>query len=340
MASVLVPVLYLLLVFGSLLVFSSWYRHRNAHKAYEPYFPPHRERDVYVSLIQKTDPPASDTLLKAALVRRAMTDVSRILRIREDKPALQVLLQKGSIGDDLWNSLLAAEKELEAEILEVAAEANTFVEGWGQIIFQTATEMLHNERMRALLEQLPTMRAAKERKYGRTSVPKVDNVPSSSAAVPSSVSTASKTPVSPVPPDTSLPASTTNGSTPPGAGAESVMSDGEGSISPTSPRTPSKSVSVLRMTRDNSRSFPTCRSPQKRRRSENKYTVIIPVDVHSSRIAYMTENAVVSRLCGHIQFREWQQTEKVYMMRESKADRTTVLSTTLMSRQAQSILSL
>ena len=106
-----------------------------------------------------SDPPAPETLLKAALVRRAMTDVTRIIRLREDKPALQNLLQKGSIGDDLWNSLLAAEKELEAEILEVAAEANAYVEGWGSVIFQTATEMMHNEKMRSLVEQIPAIRA-------------------------------------------------------------------------------------------------------------------------------------------------------------------------------------
>src|SRR5580698_8813838 len=107
----------------------------------EPYFPSHPERDTYVTLLQRTDPPASDALLKSALVRRAMGDVSRVLRIREDKPALQNLLQKGSIGDDIWNSLRAAEKELEAEIMEVVAEANTFVDGWGTVIFQTANEM-------------------------------------------------------------------------------------------------------------------------------------------------------------------------------------------------------
>ena len=90
-----------------------------------------------------------------------MTNVQRIIRLREDKPALQALLQKGSIGDDLWNSLLAAEKELEAEIMETAAEANTFVEGWGQLIFQTATEMIHNEKMRSQLEQLGQQRAEK-----------------------------------------------------------------------------------------------------------------------------------------------------------------------------------
>lgn len=75
------------------------------------------------------------------------------MRIREDKPALQNLVQKGSVGDDLLNSLLAAEKEMEAEIIEVMNEANSFVEGWGPIIFPTANEMIANEKMRAIFEQ-------------------------------------------------------------------------------------------------------------------------------------------------------------------------------------------
>jgi len=105
-------------------------------------------------------------LLKSALLRRAMENVQRVLRIREDKPALQNLLQKGSIGDDLWNSLLNAEKELEAEIMEVVAEANSFVEGWGQVIFQSANEMSANEKMRATFERTPELRAGLELKYG------------------------------------------------------------------------------------------------------------------------------------------------------------------------------
>lgn len=123
-------------------------------KVYEPYFPSHPERNAYITLLQKKDPPAHDSLLKAALVRRAMADVQRVLRIREDKPALQNLLQKGSVGDNLWNSLLAAEKELEVEIMEVVSEANTFVEGWGQAIFATANEMLVNEKMRTTVERI------------------------------------------------------------------------------------------------------------------------------------------------------------------------------------------
>jgi len=173
MASVLVPVVYIAIVIGSLLIFSRIYRKRAAGRRLDPYFPSHPERDLYVTLLGKSDPPAHESLLKAALVRRAMTDVQRVMRLREDKPALQNLLQKGSIGDDLWNSLLAAEKELEAEVVEVVSEANTFVEGWGQIIFQTANEMLANEKMRAVFEDTDTCRQRKEEQYGKVGA-KVD----------------------------------------------------------------------------------------------------------------------------------------------------------------------
>ena len=76
------------------------------------------------------------------------------MRIREDKPALANLLQRGSIGDDLWNSFLAAEKELEAEVLEVVTEAETFKQGWGNLIFQTANECVQNEKLREAINKV------------------------------------------------------------------------------------------------------------------------------------------------------------------------------------------
>lgn len=234
-------------------------------KTYDPYFPRHVERDIYISLLQKTDPPAPEALLKAALVRRAMTDVTRILRMREDKPVLQNLLQKGSVGDDLWNSLLAAEKELEAEILETAAEANSFVEGWGSVIFQTATEMIHNEKLRALLEQVPAMRAEKgaslerhvrvirhsigsyicaERKYGITSTKAIE----APVQTPEVVVTPSASPAPSSPPPTKTPLSpkSTNGlsSLPTSASVESGVSDNEGSVSSPASRS-GKSVRLV-----------------------------------------------------------------------------------------------
>ncbi|KAF8742346.1 hypothetical protein AX14_004904 [Amanita brunnescens Koide BX004] len=166
MASLLVPVVYVLVVFGGLFIFSYFYRKHTSSRAYEPYFSSHPERNTYITLLQKTNPRVPDTLLKSALLRRAMADVQRVVRTREDKQALQNLLQKGSIGDDLWNSLLNAEKELEVEITEVIAEANSFVEGWGQVIFPSANEMLANEKMRAIFERTPEIRAELELKYG------------------------------------------------------------------------------------------------------------------------------------------------------------------------------
>lgn len=116
-----------------------------------------------------TNPPAPDALLKAALIQRACADIRRVIRLREDKPAAQALLQKGSIGDDLWNSILAAEKEMEAEILEVMHEANSFMNGWGQFIFNSAGEMVQNEKLRKLLEEYPKMRAEAGKSESRSS---------------------------------------------------------------------------------------------------------------------------------------------------------------------------
>ncbi|TFK55145.1 hypothetical protein OE88DRAFT_1653829 [Heliocybe sulcata] len=222
MASVFVPVLYLVLVIGSLGIFSYFYRKRAAKRQIESYFPRHFERDAYVTLLQQTDPPPHETLLKAALIRRAIADVQRILRIREDKPALQMLLQKGSVGDDLWNSLLAAEKEMEAEILEVVNEANTFVEGWGQVIFQSASEIIQNEKMRAIVEASAKSRAAKEAKYGKHHTKKAI------AALPE-IPTSPK-PTSPTQPATPLSAGV-NGLVPP----SSAGADGNESATPGSP---------------------------------------------------------------------------------------------------------
>jgi translocation protein SEC66 len=109
------------------------------------WFPPHTARDLYISLLQ-LDPPPPESILKSALLQRAMTDVRRILRMRDDKVAAQLLLQKGTVGDELWSLLLKAEKELEAEVLDVVNEANTFSNAWGPGIFATAGEMCIREK--------------------------------------------------------------------------------------------------------------------------------------------------------------------------------------------------
>ncbi|KAF9520595.1 hypothetical protein BS47DRAFT_1311575 [Hydnum rufescens UP504] len=166
MIPVFVPFAFIGIVVGGLGIFSKIYRNRQAARAYEPWFPSHPERDTYITLLQQTDPAPSDALLKAALLRRAVADVTRIFRIRDDKAALTALLQKGSISDDLWANFQAAERELEAEIVEVVTEANTFVEGWGQIIFQSAGEVVQNEKYRDIFANIPKQKTALDAKLG------------------------------------------------------------------------------------------------------------------------------------------------------------------------------
>jgi translocation protein SEC66 len=151
-----VPFAYLFVLIGSLTVFSSLYRKRKAAKAasLSPWFPQHLQRDIYLSLLHMENPKVPDSVLKAALLRRATEDIHRIVQIRNAKSALQVLLQRGSVGDDLWQRFVRAEKEIEEELRDVVTEANAFAPNWGQTIFQSASEMAQNTQIRERLNEI------------------------------------------------------------------------------------------------------------------------------------------------------------------------------------------
>jgi hypothetical protein len=97
-----------------------------------PWFPSHLQRDIYNSLLHLEQPATSgkenktqavpETVLKAALLRRATEDISRVMMIRDQKQALATLLQRGSVGDDLWQRFSRAEKEMEEEVRDVVSE--------------------------------------------------------------------------------------------------------------------------------------------------------------------------------------------------------------------------
>lgn len=120
----LIPIAYLFILVGSLYTFSSIYRKRKAYQAasLEPWFSEHLQRNVYLSLLHMESPKCPDSILKAALLRRATEDINRIIQIRSAKQALQVLLQRGSVSDDLWQRFQRAEKEIEEELRDVVAE--------------------------------------------------------------------------------------------------------------------------------------------------------------------------------------------------------------------------
>jgi len=158
------PFVYISILGGSLVAFSQLYRKRKASRAasLEPWFGPHVQRNVYLSLLHiepsESQPKVPESVLKAALLRRATEDIHRIVSIRNSKSALGALLQRGSVGDDLWQRFLRAEKEIEEELRDVVNEANAFSPTWGQTIFQSANEIATNQLIRTRMSELQAQR--------------------------------------------------------------------------------------------------------------------------------------------------------------------------------------
>ncbi|PNS20263.1 Translocation protein sec66 [Sphaceloma murrayae] len=166
----LIPVAYLTVLLGSLGTFSYLYRKRKAAKSASlaPWFPSHLQRNIYLSLLhidpadpssapagsEKTLSKVPESIIKAALMRRAVEDIHRIIQVRNAKPALQSLLQRGSVGEELWQRFLRAEQEIEEEVKDVVEEANALAPNWGQVIFQSANEIANNQLAKARMEEL------------------------------------------------------------------------------------------------------------------------------------------------------------------------------------------
>ena len=145
-----IPFTYLGLLVGSLATFASLYRKRKAGgcplrhvqniyveslrghskvNIIRAMVRSHVQRNIYLSLLHLEPQPGQDkatsvpdSILKAALLQRAAEDIRRILALRGAKQPLSQLLQRGSVGDDLWQRFLRAEKEMEAELRDVVEE--------------------------------------------------------------------------------------------------------------------------------------------------------------------------------------------------------------------------
>lgn len=95
----------------------------------EPWFGPHLQRNIYLTLLHlepeagaEKSPKVPESVIRAALLRRAVEDIHRIIQIRTAKAACSSLLQRGSVGDDLWQRFSRAEKEMEEELRDVVME--------------------------------------------------------------------------------------------------------------------------------------------------------------------------------------------------------------------------
>ncbi|KAH8815108.1 Pre protein translocase subunit Sec66-domain-containing protein [Xylogone sp. PMI_703] len=166
-----VPFAYIAVLLGSLITFSSLYRKRKAARSatLAPWFPPHLQRNIYLSLLhlepeagKEKAPAVPESVLRAALLRRAVEDIHRIIQVRTAKQACSTLLQRGSVGDDLWQRFLRAEKEMEQELTDVVMEANALAPSWGQTIFQSANEIAANTVFRKRLDEIQSQTEAEK----------------------------------------------------------------------------------------------------------------------------------------------------------------------------------
>lgn len=169
----LLPFAYVIVLGGTFMTFSTIYRKRKAAQSANlaPWFPPHLQRNVYLSLLhlepeegKEKSPKIPDSVLRAALLRRAVEDIHRIIQIRTAKAACSSLLQRGSVGDDLWQRFQRAEKEMEEELRDVVMEANALAPNWGQTIFQSANEIAGNTTLRKRLDEIQAQ-AANEKEW-------------------------------------------------------------------------------------------------------------------------------------------------------------------------------
>lgn len=69
-------------------------------------------------------PRVPNSVIRAALLRRAVEDIHRLIQVRTAKQALTALLAKGSVSDDLWQRFQRAEKDMEDELRDVVMEVS------------------------------------------------------------------------------------------------------------------------------------------------------------------------------------------------------------------------
>ncbi|KAF9905741.1 translocation protein S66 [Linnemannia zychae] len=164
MGSVWLAVIYIGGWILSMRIFGYFWKNRKlAINNAEPWFPENIPKSQYIALLQQSDPEATEAQLKAALMRRATEGVVRVLSMREDKQVLASLVKQGTVGDDIWVEFTLSEKELEQEIMAIVAEANTFKEGWGRTILQTASETLTHEKNKQTEQEMKLKREEQAR---------------------------------------------------------------------------------------------------------------------------------------------------------------------------------
>lgn len=131
------------------LAYNRYQRQKLVNK--KKWYPVHPEKEAYEALI--TNGEENEEVLRKALLRRAMTDVKRVWELQEEKEALQKLTRSGAIPESMLNSYKDADHDMQLEIFDLQAEAETFKPGWSQTILKESAQLVQRERELQMLHQ-------------------------------------------------------------------------------------------------------------------------------------------------------------------------------------------
>ncbi len=128
---------------------------RASSRKRKSWFGENEEKKQYELLLRQD--PDNEEALKKALVKRAMTDVRRLMKLEEERESVTSLGRAGALSEEMMLAFKAAEKELQLEIFELQAEAETFKKDWGQEIIRDAVRLVKLE------DELTEVKRRKER---------------------------------------------------------------------------------------------------------------------------------------------------------------------------------
>lgn len=159
------------------------YRQRSKSSR-KKWFPSHPEKEAYEALL--ADDSVTEEALRKALLKRAMTDVKRVWQLQEEKDSLYKLMRAGSVPESLWANYKDADQDMQLEIYDLQAEAETFKPGWSQAILREAAQLVQREReltaLKARIEmeeratQADANKTAKEKAADREKLAKAHKV--------------------------------------------------------------------------------------------------------------------------------------------------------------------
>ena len=161
--SVFTPLLYVVVLLSTFVVFSVIYRKKklNSLTKTQPLFGENNAMLLYVQLKEQSQNPEVPAdkkphakVLKAALLRRGAEGVRRSLKLKELEPVINKLYQSGLIGDDIFNNFGFQASFQEFELKDILKECESFKKGWAQQFFAVSQEICFNEALRRRIKSM------------------------------------------------------------------------------------------------------------------------------------------------------------------------------------------